>query len=71
MKSIMFVLSVAVLTFNNVAATSGSFQQEPNFSHTASPSSSAALSPPEKCDTDDSSPLFHKGTSDFFGLWDD
>ena len=69
MKNIMFVLSVAVLTFNYMATTStgGSLQFDPKLSHPASAPSSARLSSPEKFDTDDSSSLFHKRTSDFFG----
>ena len=66
----MFVLSVAVLTFNYMAATGGNLQHELNLYHPASAPSSAILSSPEKLETDDSYPIFRKRTSDFGMPWD-
>ena len=57
--SIMFVLSVAVLTSNYMGKTSvdDSLQHVAKFTHPASAPSSAVLSFPEKLETDGSIPF--------------
>ena len=71
--NIIFVLSVADLTFNYMAEMSvdDSLQHVAKSSHSASAPSSAILSSPEKLETYDSvSYCFNKRTSDFGVSWD-